>query len=373
MSGSVTSEASPAWSINPNTDLDYPVLVGDNKNSLEYNPIKPVHARTPFNPPIVSGFGRQPLSAEIGRLKSEPASSFYGPYGDTWSMDQVAKVRGERGSKKHGVWGVAMGGQGVTERPPGPATPGPGAHNLLKDNVDQSMGKQALSHRFTEPAIGISPANALGDARTARLEKQLEIIQFPKPTIYEVGPTQTLDGAGRPGLAVSDAFNITNSTFGVQTIASDTKNEPSFSFARRSVKTEFKTPGPGAYKYDSYTTLSGDQPFVSETTLGRTNTRKSAPVAVLSNRGPRHPSRSTRKDEVVEDKEDYRTHPDRWTRRTVYKGKEQLPTELTSQIFSSFGKPYRSSEKSSPKFTIRQLHVDQSYKKTNGGQSPRSP
>lgn len=112
MSGSVSSESTtPSWSINQLTSRDYPVLVGDSKSSMEFNPIKPHQARTPFNPPVVSGFGKQPLCGENGRSVSEPASSFYGPYGDSWSTDVVEKVRGERGSKRYGVWGVSMGGE----------------------------------------------------------------------------------------------------------------------------------------------------------------------------------------------------------------------------------------------------------------------
>jgi hypothetical protein len=112
MSGSVSSEStSPAWSINQLTSRDYPVLVGDKSAHMQFNPIKPKQARTPFDPPVVSGFGKQPLIAENGRLISGPASSFYGPYGDSWSSDIVEKVKGERGSKRYGIWGVNMGGE----------------------------------------------------------------------------------------------------------------------------------------------------------------------------------------------------------------------------------------------------------------------
>lgn len=112
MSGSLSSESTtPSWSINQLTSRDYPIIVGDSKSTALWEPFDPIHARTPFNPPILSGFGKQPLSGENGRSVSEPASSFYGPYGDSWSTDIVNKVKGERGSKRYGVWGVSMGGE----------------------------------------------------------------------------------------------------------------------------------------------------------------------------------------------------------------------------------------------------------------------
>lgn len=101
-----------AWSIDNRSDRSEAVLLGDSAGSCTYHPEKPVHARTPFDPPMLSSFGKIPTVTHDNGLVSQPQPTFYGPYGDTWQQDKIDKLKGNRGSKRFGVFGANVDGQG---------------------------------------------------------------------------------------------------------------------------------------------------------------------------------------------------------------------------------------------------------------------
>jgi hypothetical protein len=136
---------------------------------------------------------------------------------------------------------------------------------VIKQDVSSSMGVQALSNRKTAPRAGIFPDSVLGVERTQRLNQHIENIQVSPikegqggSMGYSVGPTKSIDASGRPGVALSNAFLITNSTIGIESPVSDYSRQPTVTFSARPNETIAISPGPGAYQYDSYTTLSGD-------------------------------------------------------------------------------------------------------------------
>jgi len=338
-----------AWSIDSRGEREA-VLLGVSAASQIYHPEKPVHARTPFDPPNLSGFGKISTCTANGSLSSgsQPQHTFFGAYGDTWSEATIEKNAGSRGSKKHGVFGANVGGQGITERAPGPVTPGPGAHELLRPGIDAASGRQVKSTQRTAPRAFITNETSLDEKQDSALKAFLAEQRSPGPLDYHTGPTRDIPH----GLSVSD------STIGGALPTSTLLGTPQFSFTSKPEPRFNGNPGPGAHRFDAFKTLSGAAAVVSESTLGRTITRQSAPVAVMQSRDPKHPARRPKAGETESKKEDFRSNQSRWTSRVRLSQDGEIPTDLRMPVYSSFGGQKAGSQ--SAAYTIRALHVNRS-------------
>lgn len=251
LDSSVVREAgvTPAWSLSGSEQTrNVPCLLGETAGSLVFSPVKPPHARTEFVFPQRSSLGKIPVSASEGRLESQPASNFFGKYGDTWSMERIELMKGDRGSKNHGgVWGVAMAGQGVTERDPGPNTPGP-----IYDLGPGACAKQALSTRKSGVRVGMPPESSLDEKGKERFESYMEKRRNPGPADYSKGATRQTQAAGQ----------VTESTLG-KCASSSLRSEPTFTFTSKVEAKYNQNPGPGTHPFDSYKQLNGESKIAS--------------------------------------------------------------------------------------------------------------
>lgn len=365
---------SPAWSIDSHTARDFPILVGDSSPKLDFSPLKPEHARTPFAPPAQSSMGRQSVVADHGRLKSEPAISFYGRFGSDFSNANVEKQRAERGSNhaggKVGVWGGRMldsssasgarrlHGEGATVRAPGHTGPGPGAHNLGRKDVDCALGKQVNSLKRTATRQPMAEETYLEGRGLERLEKALaEATPNPGPGAYHTAPTvETRVGA----------FKVSESTLNQPTSAYTSM--PAYSLGGNGAEMkDLKVPGAGSYEAGKTVTLplaQGKTSLIRGSTFGVTINSPSPPAASLSLRQARHASRKAKAEETrqvsVGDRKAYREATDKLTKRhTTVRSGGEIPTEMRMAVYSSFGGQRNSGQNCQPSFTMRQLHTNQ--------------
>jgi len=353
----------PAWTLETNEKKSSPVLIGETAGSLIFSPVRPAHAQTPFDPPMISSLGQQ-HQAEHGmaRYATLPEYSFYGPYGDMAEHEHYEKAKGERGHKHYGVFAVNIDGGGQTARPPN-KNPGPGQHDI--SHIVAACGRQILSTKVSEARVPAIAESAVAAGKNADiLSAHLAKAPTPGPADYGRGATSHIDASGtRSSTGGSLANAITSSTIGVAVPgASQLPTAPSFTLTSKARDRPNTNPGPGDYTYGVYEPLNGNHHIVTETTLGRTATHPADPVAVMMSRDPKHPAKEPRPATEVGKKEDYRGSPDRWTSRVRLAPKSSTQTEARAAVYSSFGAQTGARDRSSSAFTIRALHVNRSRK-----------
>lgn len=376
----------PAWSLG-GAPRGQPCLVGEQRSKETFSPERPPHARneTPYHVEQYSSVGRQVQSEKEHRLESQPAFNFYGPYGDSWSQEKIDALKGDRGSKAHGLFAAALsagpGVGGTTVRAPA-KVPGPGHYIARADAAfAQACGRQVLSTKPTA-ARTVVAAHSLDDKQRAALAAHAAAHAPPGGLSWpDRGPTA----------ATASGSKVTNSTIGVRHPTSSLANAPTFTFTDKPKFRVNTNPGPGgggvvavpgnraladavgaarafegAWHVIGAVKQRGDPdghhaPLATDTTLGRGFTRPSAPVAVMPTREPKHAARAAKAPEVVSGKDDYRAHPNRWTSRVAYELKG-VPTEARGAVYSSFGGQKGSVQRSAAAYTMRALHVNQSKK-----------